>query len=279
MSSDLHVVPGSGSVPAMQLANVTAGLPVAVNIEMWFEGDFVSRIERAHELGFPAIEFWTWRDKDLDAGAALLRKHGMTATQFTAWGFGKEVNHPDFPVERFVEGIETCCEVAARLPGCELMTVVAGDNIEGLSKAEMHEALIRKLKAAVPVLERHGKTIILEPMNPFNHPDHCLYGSVDGIAICEAVGSAHVKLNWDLFHMQRYEGNLIDAMRRGWPWIGYLQFADSPDREEPGTGEVNYRAVFEAAKELGYALPLGAECLPSGGDAARAASRLLEPVR
>jgi hydroxypyruvate isomerase len=254
---------------------LTAGLPVAVNIEMWFEGGFVSRIRQAHALGFPAVEFWTWRDKEIDAGSAVLRELGMTATQFTAWGFGEEVNHPDFPVARFVDEIEACCEVASRLPGCEWLTVVGGDSIKGLSKEVMHGALVEKLRAAVPVLERHRKTIILEPMNPFNHPGHCLYGSADGIAVCKAVDSPWVKLNWDLFHMQRTEGNLIDALESGWPWVGYVQFADSPGRNEPGTGEVNYRAVFAAVKRLGYRAPLGAECLPFGGDVKRAAARLL----
>jgi len=254
--------------------SLTSGLSVAVNIEMWFEGDFVSRIRQAHDLGFRSIEIWTWRDKDIDAGAAELAKLGMTLTQFTAWGFGQQVNHPEFPVEQFVAEIEECCHAAARLPGCELMTVVGGDNIKGLTKAAMHAALVEKLRAAAPVLERHGKTIILEPMNPYNHPGHCLYGSADGIAICEAVGSQRVKLNWDLFHMQRFEGNLIDSLRRGFPHIGYIQFADSPGRNEPGTGEINYAAVFAEVKHLGYTLPLGAECLPLAGDVQRAAARI-----
>jgi hydroxypyruvate isomerase len=253
----------------------TAGLEVAVNIEMWFEGDFVSRIRQAARLGFGHIEIWTWRDKDLEAGAAELREHGMSLTQFTAWGFGEEVNHPDFPIDAFVCGIAECCEAASRLPGCDLMTVVAGNNIKGLSKAEMHAAIIAKLRAAVPVLESHGKTVILEPMNPFNHPGHCLYGSADGIAICEAVGSEFVKLNWDLFHMRRCGEDLVASLEAGWPHVGYIQFADSPGRNEPGTGDIDFGAVFAAVKRLGYLRPLGAECLPLGGDVERAGRRVL----
>ena len=71
-----------------ELPGRTPHTPIAVNIEMWFEGSFVERIEQAAALGFPAIELWTWRDKDLVAGAAALKHHGMVATQFTAWGFG-----------------------------------------------------------------------------------------------------------------------------------------------------------------------------------------------
>jgi hydroxypyruvate isomerase len=88
------------------------------------------------------------------------------------------------------------------------------------------------------------------------------------------VGSEQVKLNWDLFHMQRTEGNLIDNLRKGVKWIGYVQFADSPDRHEPSTGEVNYSEVFRVVRELGLPLPLGAECIPQGMDTERAARRL-----
>lgn len=252
----------------------TPHTPVAVNIEMWFEGDFVERINRAAALGFPAIEFWTWRDKDLEAGGRALREHGMIATQFTAWGFGREINDPDYPVADFVSEIRAACEATSRLPGCDHLCIVAGDDIRGLTKAEMHAAVAEKLAAAVPVLDAAGCTAIVEPMNPYNHPGHCLYGSADGIALCRAVDSRRVKLNWDLFHMQRFEGNLIDGLERGKEWIGYIQFADSPGRHEPGTGEVNYAEVFRKVREIGCALPLGAECLPEGGDARRAAERL-----
>ncbi|MCU0794780.1 MAG: TIM barrel protein [Akkermansiaceae bacterium] len=259
---------------APEFPGKTPHTPIAVNIEMWFEGDFIERIRQAAALGFPAIELWTWRDKDLAAGGALLRELGMTATQFTAWGFGKEINHPDFPVADFVAEIRAACEATRLLPGCDRFCVVAGDNIPGVSKEEMHAAVIRKLRAAVPVLEEHGCTAIVEPMNPFNHPDHCLYGSTDGIAICEAVDSPWVKLNWDLFHMQRYEGNLLDALERGKEWIGYVQFADSPDRHEPNTGEIRFGEVFRKVREIGYRLPLGAECIPQDGNPRRAAERL-----
>lgn len=254
----------------------TPHTPIAVNIEMWFEGSFAERIEHAAALGFPSIEFWTWRDKDLERGAEILRHHGMTATQFTAWGFGQEINDPSFSKEKFVEEITAACDAAALLPGCERFCVVGGDNVPGLTTEQMHASLIEKLCAAVPVLEARKKMIILEPMNPYNHPGHCLYGSSDGIAICEAVGSPWVKLNWDLFHMQRFEGNLIDNLEKGREWIGYVQFADSPARNEPGTGEVRYSEVFRKIRELNLPVPLGAECMPIGGNPRRAAERLYQ---
>jgi hydroxypyruvate isomerase len=252
----------------------TPNTPFAVNLEMWFGGPFEKRIEQAAELGFPSVEFWPYQSKDIDSMAKVLRDHNMTASQFTAWGFGTELNHPKASADKFIKTIEESCQVADRLPGCDLFCVVVGNNITGLTKDEMHAAAIEKLKQVVPVLDKYKKTIILEPMNPYNHPGHCLYGSADGIKICKAVGSEHVKLNWDFFHMQRYEGNLIDNMRKGRDYIGYLQLADSPDRHEPGTGEVNYTEVFKVIKEIGYKRPVGLECTPMGGDVLRAAQRI-----
>jgi hydroxypyruvate isomerase len=246
----------------------------AVNLEMWFKGPFEHRIQKAADLGFPSVEFWPYQGKNIDALAKLLRENKMTATQFTAWGFGTELNNPRSAPDKFLQAIEDSCRVAATLPGCDLFTVVVGNNIKGLSKDAMHAAAVEKIKKAVPLLEKHQKTIILEPMNPYNHPGHCLYGSQDGIAICKAVDAPWVKLNWDLFHMQRFEGNLIDNMRRGKDYIGYLQLADSPDRNEPGTGEINYTNVFKAARKIGYKRPIGLECSPQGGDVVRAARRV-----
>jgi len=261
-------------LPDVEKPGRTPRTTFAVNLEMWFRGPFEKRLLEAAKLGFPAVEFWPYGGRDIDLMARLLREHEMTASQFTAWGFGTELNNPAASADRFLEAIEESCGVAARLPGCEMFTVVLGNNIEGLTTAAMHAAAVEKIKLAVPILQKHRKMIIIEPMNPYNHPGHCLYGSKDGISICKAVGSERVKLNWDIFHKQRYEGNLIDNIRKGKEYIGYLQIADSPDRHEPGTGEVNYTEVFKAIHEIGYKLPVGLECNPKDGDVVRAARRV-----
>lgn len=74
--------------------------------------------------------------------------------------------------------------------------------------------------------------------------------------------------------MQRYEGNLIDNLSKGKDYIGYIQLADSPDRHEPSTSEVNYTEVFKVIHEIGYDLPVGIECVPEDGDVVRAAQRI-----
>jgi hydroxypyruvate isomerase len=238
----------------------------AVNVEMWFGGkNFLEKIELAAKFGFPAIEFWPWENKPLAEAAALLKARKVAVSQFTAWPFGKILNNPSSDHVDFRKKIEQACDVADQLD-CSLFTVVIGDNIDGVSKADMHAAAIRGLKSVARLCEDRKKTIIIEPMNPRNHPGHSLYGGADAVAICRAVGSPAVKINWDLYHMQIVDGDLCMKMREAWDHIGYLQLADNPGRHEPGTGEVNYTRVYQEISSLKYAGYVGLECTPLQDD-------------
>lgn len=245
----------------------------AVNVEMWFgELPFLDRLRAAADLGFGAIEFWPWRGKDLEALDKLRRELALEIGQFTAWGFEPGMNDPANHAACLAE-IEASCEVANRL-GAKCMTVVAGNDQPGMTKEQMHAHVITALKGAAPIAEAAGVTLILEPMNGrVDHPGHCLYGSADAIAICKAVGSPFVKINWDLYHMQITEGDLSRRLREGFDQVGYLQLADNPGRNEPGTGEVYYPRVMKEAWDLGYRGYVGLECVPKG-DEVEAAKRV-----
>ena len=238
----------------------------AVNVEMWFsELPFLERLRAAADLGFSAVEFWPWRGKDMDALDRQRKELALEIGQFTAWGFEPGMNDPANH-DAFVAEVEASCAVAQRL-GAKCMTVVAGNDQPGMTKEQMHAHVIAALKRVAPIAEKAGVTLILEPMNGrVDHPGHCLYGSADAIAICKAVGSERVKINWDLYHMQISEGDLCGHLREGFEWIGYVQLADHPGRHEPGTGEVNYARVLRELHELGYRGLVGLECTPQGSE-------------
>ncbi len=257
------------------LPGKTPNTRFAVNVEMWFGNlPFLDRVRAAAELGFPALEFWPYQDKPLTEFASLRRELGIAVSQFTAWGFGSELNHPAADHGKFETAIQESCDVADQLD-CHLFTVVVGNDIEGVSKQEMHAAAIRGLKRVAPLCENRKKVIIIEPMNPRDHPGHCLYGGEDAIAICRTVDSPSVRINWDLYHMQIVDGDLCMRLREGFPYIGYLQLADNPGRHEPGTGEVNYRRVLREIQSLGYDGYVGLECVPSE-DERTAAQRIYQ---
>jgi hydroxypyruvate isomerase len=266
--------PSETAASEVELPGKTPNTPFAVNVEMWFgRRPFLDKIQMAADYGFPAIEFWPYEGKPIKEAAQLLKDRGVAVSQFTAWGFGTELNNPESDHQQFVRTIEESCDVADVL-SCRLFTVVIGNDIPGVTKEEMHAAAIQGLKKAAPVCEKRNKTIIIEPMNPRNHPRHCLYGSTDAINICKQVGSENVKINWDLYHMQIVEGDLCMRMREGIDYIGYLQLADNPGRHEPGTGEVNYTRVFQEIKSLKYEGYVGLECNPEKGDSLTAARRV-----
>jgi len=247
----------------------------AVNVETWWtDRPFLARIDAAAAAGFPAIEFWPWRDKDIDAIGAKAREHGLVITQFTAWGFEPGMNDPENH-DDVVSEIKASCATAKKL-GAKLVTVVAGDDQPGMSQEEMHGNVIVALKRVAPIAEDNDVTLILEPMNiRVDHAGHCLYGSAPAIRIVEAVGPTHVKINWDLYHLQITEGDLCGHLAEGIDHIGYVQLADHPGRNEPGTGEVHYNRVLQELDRLGYGGYVGLELTPltSETEAAEAVAR------
>ncbi len=238
----------------------------AVNIEMWFTGlPFLDRIRAVARLGFPAVEFWPFAGREIDAIADLTGELGLEIAQFTAWGFEPGMNHPKHEAE-FLRTIEQACEVAHRLR-CRKMCVVAGNIQPDRTQQQMLAQVTRCLELAAPILESAEVMAILEPMNErVDHPGHCLYGSTDAVRICREVDSPMVKINWDLYHMQITEGDLCGRLKEGFDQVGYLQLADHPGRNEPGTGEIHYNRVLRQAFELGYRDFVGLECRPRDND-------------
>lgn len=257
---------GEDSKGELKKIGKTPHTKFAVNVEMWWRKKrtpFLDRIRKTAELGFPAVEFWPWKNKDVKATVKLCKDLGIAVAQFTAWGFRPGLNETKNH-KKFVQAIKDGCKVAKQLD-CKMMTVVGGDDVKGLSQQEMHANIIKGLKLAAPIAEDNDVTLILEPMNiRVDHKGHCLYGSPPTIAICQAVGSSHVKINWDLYHMQITEGDLCGRMREGFKskQLGYLQLADHPGRNEPGTGEIHYNRVLKEAHALGYRYYVGLECRP-----------------
>jgi hydroxypyruvate isomerase len=105
----------------------------------------------------------------------------------------------------------------------------------------------------------------LENLNTaVDHPGTPFARAADTLALVEAVGSPHLRLNLDLYHAQIGEGNLIQLLERALPLAGEVQVADVPGRREPGTGEINYPAVAAALDRLGYTGVVALEGWASG---------------
>ena len=121
------------------------------------------------------------------------------------------------------------------------------------------------LNRIADLAEAEGVTFTLENLNlPVDHPGVPFGRAEDTLALVSSVNRPGLRLNLDLYHAQIGEGNLIELCRACLPWIGEVQVADVPGRMEPGTGEINYRGIARALKDMGYRGPVGMEAFASG---------------
>jgi hydroxypyruvate isomerase len=139
------------------------------------------------------------------------------------------------------------------------MTVVPGHLDLKLDINFQTENVIETLKQACGILESHNLTMVLEPLNFRDHPGLFLTESPQAFQICKSVNSPSCKILFDIYHQQIQEGNLIPNIETTWDEIAYFQIGDNPGRNEPTTGEINYKNIFKYIYERGYNGILGME--------------------
>lgn len=160
--------------------------------------------------------------------------------------------------EEFLAEIKGSAEVAKRV-NAKWMTVVPGHLDLKLSMGYQMSNVIESLKQASDILEPHGLTMVLEPLNFRDHPGLFLTTSPQAYEICKAVDAPSCKILFDIYHQQIQEGNLIPNITACWDEIAYFQIGDNPGRKEPGTGEINYKNVFKFIHEKEFNGILGME--------------------
>ena len=248
---------------------------LAVCAEMVFTDlPIVERVRRIHDLGF-AVEIWSFHDKDLDALAAT----GARFSSMTGYLHG-DLYHPDGAAE-VVRTAQAAVKAAAVL-GVPRLVVHPGELVDGHAARPVHRttgpmwfSAQRGLAALGDLGAEAGVTFCLENLNTVvDHPGVPLARAKDTLALVEAVDHPHVKMMLDLYHAQIGEGNLIELVRRAGAAVGEIQVADVPGRCEPGTGEINYRAVAAALRETQYRGTIGLEAFAAAdSDAALEAFR------
>jgi len=167
-------------------------------------------------------------------------------------------------LDQFLSEIRESVDVAKRV-NAKWVTVVPG-HIDLRMEMDYQELnVIDALKRAAEILEPHGITIVIEPLNTLrNHPGMILTRTAQAYRICKAVGSPSCKILYDVYHQQITEGNLIPNIDRAWDEIPYFQLGDNPGRNEPWTGEINYRNIFKFLHEKEYDGIVGMEHGTSG---------------
>ena len=144
-------------------------------------------------------------------------------------------------VDVFVKACRDAVEVAGRT-NAKWMTVVPGYYERNLPIGIQTGHVIDAIRRGADILAQHGLVMVLEPLS--DNPDLFLRTSDQAYMVCRAVGSPACKILFDMYHMQRNEGRMIEHMDWAWEEIAYFQIGDVPGRKEPGTGEMNYRNIF-----------------------------------
>jgi hydroxypyruvate isomerase len=225
--------------------------------------DRVAQLEFMAAQGFMALE-----DNDLmrrpieeqtRIGEALARL-GMTMGVFVIdggdnWKTSLATGQADFR-DKFVATCRTAVEVGKRV-NARWATVVPGYFERKLPIGIQTGHVIDALRAGAEVLAPANLTMVLEPLS--DNPDLFLRTSDQAYAICRAVDSPACKILYDMYHMQRNEGDMTKRMDLCWSEIAYFQIGDNPGRNEPGTGEVNYKNLFRHIHDKGFTGVFGME--------------------
>ena len=240
----------------------------AANLTMLFnEHPFLDRFEHAAKAGFKAVEFlfpYAWPAQEikarLDANSLQLVLHNLPAGEWDAGERGIAC-HPD-RVDEFRRGVVRAIEYAKVL-GVEQLNCLAGKAPAGVADEVLRKTLVDNLRFAAAELQAAGLKLLIEPINTFDIPGFYLHGTAQALSILDEVGAANAFVQYDIYHMQRMEGELAATMQKHLARIGHIQLADNPGRNEPGSGEIHYPFLFAHLDRIGYRGWIGCEYKPA----------------
>jgi hydroxypyruvate isomerase len=226
--------------------------------------DFIEQIKFAHSMGFRAIEDNGMMARPVEQQKKIgdtLAKLGMTMGVFVItsndwhWKTSLTTGKQEW-IDLMIKDCKEAVEVAKRC-NAKWMTVVPGNYEPSLSQEFQMANVIKALRIASGILATHNLVMVLEPLS--DNPDLFLRHSDQTFMVCKAVNSPACKILFDMYHMQRNEGDIISNIDKTWDEIGYFQIGDNPGRNEPGTGEMNYKNIFKHIHAKGYKGVLGME--------------------
>ena len=263
---------------------LSGALPVNLSVcleTLFTELPVEERVAQIAACGYSAVEFWhpeaTWDGKQINAALAkdasairqACREHGVTVCGFVlnAWDgvYGGCPVHDD-AFAPFIEQVHKMIAFAEAID-CRALAVLSGTVDPGLSRPRMRANLEKALAAAAEIAGRHGCSLFLEPLNTLvDHAGYYLHSTAEAIEILDAVASPHLKLLYDIYHMQIMEGNVLATIERHIQRIGHFHSAAVPGRAELFAGELDYSNILRRIAALGYEATFGLEYFPQVAD-------------
>jgi hydroxypyruvate isomerase len=234
---------------------------------LYTELPFLDRIDAAAASGFRGVEYMSPYEYDAAEIKRRLRAGGLEQVLFNlplGDAAAGERGYASDParVAEFRRGVSDAIAIAREL-GCARINCLVGIAVAGLDPVRARETLVANLRHAVAELAAARITLVVEPLNRIDVPGFLVGTTAEALALFDEVGTPAPALQYDCYHAQRSEGNLIATLRAQIARIAHVQIADSPGRNEPGTGELAYERILPVLDELGYEGWVGLEYKPS----------------
>jgi hydroxypyruvate isomerase len=242
----------------------------SVCIEMLFtEVPFEDRFGLAKGSGFDYIEFWSWKEKDIQKIKELCQVYDLKIASFSG--------DQDFSMvdenqkEDYIAFVQESIEIA-KLLDCNNLVIhsnALGENgvvinhYPNIAQTNKIAAMLDVLKTLAMEAEKSNVTLVLEALNTMvDHSGNFLASTREAAELIKSVNSSYIKILYDVYHMQIMEGNIINTLKAYIDVIGYIHIADVPGRHEPGTGEINFSNIMKTLKKLKYDGIIGFELVP-----------------
>jgi len=224
---------------------------------------FLDQIRYLYDMGFRSIEdngFLGRSETEQSQIGELLAKLGMRMGVFVVdggdnWKISLTTGKKEFK-DHFEETCRRAVEAAKRC-NAKWLTVVPGFYERKLPYGIQMSNVVDAMRAGAEIFEPHGLIMVLETLS--DTPELFLQRTHETYSVCKVVSSPSCKILFDIYHMQRNEGDLIVNLDRCWEEIAYIQIGDNPGRKEPGTGEINYKNIFKHLYQKGYKGVMGME--------------------
>ena len=167
-------------------------------------------------------------------------------------------------LQEFRAGLQQAVDYAVAID-CPRIHVMAGLRPPDLPVEAAMDHFVSNLIYAAQLCAPHGITALIEPINTrVDVPGYLLHSTADALECLRRAAQPNLRLQYDVYHMQIMEGDLLRSLTRLLPFIGHIQIADNPGRHEPGSGEINFGFLLPQLDVLGYDGWVGCEYLPSG---------------
>ncbi len=208
------------------------------------------KLTRIKQVGFKFVEFWDWRDKDFE----LIINSGLKVTNFS----GNRISSLTLDnKEKVIEEISTSIDIAKRLKCDRIMLlsdILEGDGsvkINSISSEKKLLCLYDNLKAAVEVAKKRDIMLVIEPLNSLkDHKNYYLDNFKKTLELIQSIDSGHLKILYDIYHMQIMEGNVLETIQKYHQFIGYIHVANVPYRCEPWIGELDYKLILKELSKI-----------------------------